>query len=198
MRSITTAAAFAIAASLAAGQESGKSGKSGTKSSKSGDCIDCSADSLIRANTATNLFFSNWAVNGTINQDSLFEYCAADDDTREAFRQAVGNSIPDGQFFAAFFFLQLIFRAPVSFSEGELLSDFIDIACSYEQLDDPICFDECGCDDPIPDACDFLQQGASTQEALALVSSEQLSSGGITSFVKEYIADHYPELVGLI
>ena len=93
MRSITTAAAFAIAASLVAGQESdGKSGKSGTKSSKSGECTSCSAETITRATMWTDLFVSNWAVDGEITQASTQAWCDADTATKAAFLQALDNA----------------------------------------------------------------------------------------------------------
>ena len=97
MRSITTAAAFAIAASLAAGQDEesyGKSGKSGTvpsgtKSSKSGDCTDCSVDTLTRATTATSLSFETYGnEDGELDYQSLLDFCCNKDE-RDAFLEAV-------------------------------------------------------------------------------------------------------------
>jgi len=86
MRSIATAAAFAIAASLAAGQESGKSGKG----SKSGECTSCSADTLTRANLMTNLVLDYWSNEGVIDSASIEETCAATDALQEAeFAQAL-------------------------------------------------------------------------------------------------------------
>jgi hypothetical protein len=85
MRSITTAAAFAIAASLAAGQESGKSGK-GTKS---GECTSCSVDTLTRATTVTSLSFETYGnEDGDLDFQSVLDFCCNDED-REAYLAAV-------------------------------------------------------------------------------------------------------------
>ena len=85
MRSITTAAAFAIAASLVAGQESGKSGKG----SKSGDCTDCSVDTLTRATTVTSLSFETYGnEDGELDFQSLVDFCCNEQD-RKVFLDAV-------------------------------------------------------------------------------------------------------------
>ena len=98
MRTITTAAAFAIAASLAAGQDddfgwtagqdSGKSGKSGTKSSKGDGCTDCSADVLTRANTVTSLTYDTYGDDGVLNYQSLVDFCC-DEEDQEIYLQAI-------------------------------------------------------------------------------------------------------------
>ncbi len=190
MRSITTAAAFAIAASLVAGQGAGKSGKSGTKSSKSGDCIaDCSTDSLTRANILTSLFFSNWAVDGEINQDSIVAYCAADDATKTEFARAVGNTVNffEGQLFVDLEFLDALFFGGLS--EGQALIGNVEGFCFAELLgltegcitrsDFELC-DDCG---PIPDPCDLLE-GAATA-ALGIEASHPEKRFGFKSLLEK-------------
>ena len=97
MRTITTAAAFAIAASATslaagdgwtAGQDSGKSGKSGTKSSKGDGCTDCSADTLTRANTVTSLTYNTYGDDGVLNYDSLVDFCC-DEEGQQTYLQAI-------------------------------------------------------------------------------------------------------------
>ena len=91
MHTITTAAAFAIAASLAAGSpyedDSSSSGKSG-KGSKAGDCTDCSADVLTRANTVTSLTYDTYGDNGVLNYQSLCDFCF-DEEGRQTYLQAI-------------------------------------------------------------------------------------------------------------
>ena len=151
MRATTTAVAFAIAASLATGQEPGKSGKSGTKSSKSGDCISCSADTLTRATTVTNLVYSNFAdVNGTITQASVAEFCSASPDAAQAFVDAVGNTV--GCLAAPkclaqeLMYLFHLLDPGTPISEGEFQTGAIDALCGAEQND--ALFRECDYADP--------------------------------------------------
>ena len=156
MRSIATAAAFAIAASLAAGQEPGKSGKSGTKSSKSGDCTDCSADTLTRSNMLTNLFYSNYGEDGVINQASVEVYCAADNATQAEFVEAVDNTI--GIFVEGQLFVDALFGAAaigLNFTEGSFQANIIgNSLCVAEEVG--LQCTDAPTDEPIPDACDVL------------------------------------------
>ena len=164
MRATTTAVALAIAASLAAGDDSGKSGKSGSKSSKSGDCTDCSADTLTRANLVTSLFFSNWSVDGELNPASTQAWCDADGATQDAFIKAVDNTagqIFKGQYLVDAFFSALVNPEVTDPNQGELQSNLIDVLCSIEQ-------EGITCDfvDEIPDnPCDVLNDNTRALEA---------------------------------
>ena len=186
MRATTTAVAFAIAASLATGQEPGKSGKSGTKSSKSGDCTDCSADSLIRANMLTNLFYSNYGQDGVINQASVEAYCAADNATRAEFAEAVDNTI--GIFVEGQLFVDAFFGAAaigLNFTEGSFQANIIgNSLCRAEQeglqcTDDPT-------DEPIPDACDVLGGGNRAGPAIPIRRALQAGQSEQPSDMKSY------------
>ena len=141
MRTITTAAAFAIATSLAAGQESGKSGKSGTKSSKSGDCTDCSADVLTRANMLTSLTYEMYAIDGVINQQSLCDFCLCGP-PRQPYLEAVDNTV--GCLVDTNCLLEKTFDAFISppdgngnpdatIAEGEFLTASVNTLCEAEQ-----------------------------------------------------------------
>ena len=140
MRTITTAAAFAIAASLAAGQpappqDSGKSGKSGTKSSKSGDCTDCSADVLTRANTVTSLTYDTYATDGVINQQSLFDFCC-NDEGREAYLQAIeftSGCLAYTDCLIAKPFEALVPDPSATITEGGFLTASVNTLCKAEQ-----------------------------------------------------------------
>ena len=91
MHTITTVAAFAIAASLAAGSpyedDSSSSGKSG-KGSKAGDCTDCSADVLTRANTVTSLTYDTYGDDGVLNYQSLVDFCC-DPEAQQTYLDAI-------------------------------------------------------------------------------------------------------------
>ena len=109
MRSIATVAAFAIAASLAAGQESGKSGKG----SKSGDCTDCSVDTLTRATTVTSLAFETYGnEDGFLDFQSLLDFCCNKDERD-------------------------VFLAAVEFTQGCLVYTDCLLAETFSQIDDP-------------------------------------------------------------
>jgi hypothetical protein len=132
MRSITTAAAFAIAASLAAGQESGKSGKG----SKSGECTSCSADTLTRANLMTNLVLDYWRNEGVIDSASIEETCAATDALQEAeFAQALeytaGCLASPAKCMVDFIMSEIkVFNATIS--AGELQVVLLELLCFFE------------------------------------------------------------------
>ena len=158
MRSTATATAVALAiatSSVAAEvyEESGpgKAGKSGTKSSKSGDCISCSADTLTRATTVTNLVYNNFAdVNGTITQASVAEFCSASPDAAQAFVDAVGNTV--GCLAAPkclaqeLMYLFHLLDPGTPISEGEFQTGAINALCGAEQND--ALFRECDYADP--------------------------------------------------
>ena len=192
MRTTATAVAFAIAATLAAGQEStGKSGKSGTKSSKSGDCTSCSADTLTRVSILTSLFFNNYGQDGAgfnsngqvLNGDSLQEYCAGDDETKAEFALAVGNAVSFytniQQFIDAIFYFS--FFGPLIFdqfvNEGLFQSVFgIEDLCITETY-----LQEVGlqCTEfpislPVPDVCILVGDSPDKISALAeAINSEE-------------------------
>ncbi len=156
MRSITTAAAFAIAASLAAGDD-GKFGKSGTKSSKSGDCTDCSADMLIRSQTFTDLSFETYANDdGVIDQQSLKDFCCNDEEEREAFLQAVEFTV--GCLVYSECWMKIIAEQVSAedgtLTEGEFLTATINALCEAEQSGERQPAGGCGSpEDVLADIC---------------------------------------------
>ena len=203
MRTTATAVAFAIAATLAAGQEStGKSGKSGTKSSKSDGCTSCSADTLTRVSILTSLFFNNYGQDGVnfnsysqvLNGDSLQDYCAGDDETKAEFAKAVGNTVSfytdiqpfiDWIFFTSFFG-PLIYDQFVN--EGFFQSVFgIEDLCGTETF-----LQEVGlqCTEfpnilPFPDICNLIDGGGPADfAALAL-------EDGVKSHIESIFKGNY-------
>jgi len=177
MRATTTAVALAIAASLAAGDDSGKSGKSGTKSSKSGDCTDCSADTLTRANLVTSLFVSNWAVDGVLDQESASQYCDADTDEKEAFLKAVENTagclINDQTQCLIDLYFDIIIEATknnFTITEGFFQAVVIDGLCTIEQ--EGFKFD-CG---DVPDPCNPDDPRARALEADQFEQHSEMNS----------------------
>ena len=187
MRATATAVALAIAATLAAGQESGKSGKSGTKSSKSGDCIDCSADTLTRANIFTSLFFSNWSVDGEINPASTQAWCDADTATKAAFLQALDNAAGClvNSCFVDFIFSTIVEDGNIP--DGEFQARILSLMCFIEYkygYGGPTSQDtDC---DGIANPCAFLPPVDGISSAVAI----EEESSSFASRVKEYLSKY--------
>ncbi len=124
---------LAAAASHAAGDDFG----GGTKSSKSGDCTSCSADTLTRVTTLTNVVFRNVAnENNEITQASIAEFCSEGPDATAALVQAVGNSagcLVDPQCAVQEIFGYVNSDANLTITEGEFQAGAIDILCNAEQ-----------------------------------------------------------------
>lgn len=138
MRTITTAAAFTIAASLAAGDDDHIGGKFG-KSSKSGDCFECSTDKLIRAQTLTSLTFKTWANDdGDLTYQSVVDFCCNNDEA-DIFLEAVevtsGCLVYTNCFLAAMYTDLTVAGSPsdATTTEGVFLTEAINKLCEAEQ-----------------------------------------------------------------
>ncbi len=149
MRATATAVTLAIAASLVAGQESGKSGKSGTsKSSKSGDCTDCSTATLTRATTLTNLYVGNLANDdNVINTASIANFCSKGPEATAAFLQASDNTVGclDDSGCLFYGFSRYVKYTEANFTEGFVQALLTSGQCFREQNDAPL---RGGCADP--------------------------------------------------
>ena len=195
MRTTATAAAFAIAASLAAGQDFTKSSKSKSDGDDCAPFTNCSADTITRANLMTKLVVGYYGNDeGVIDSASIEEACdAADAATKDAFGQAVENAavpIISNAICYVDFLMTLIKIEDRTFSDGGMQATFLDALCTFEEPvgdvpEDISCgvpFDEVCL--PFFDPCKPLPPGPPGIKALALEDVNKPAA----DIVKSYLA----------
>lgn len=130
-----------------------------TKSSKEDNGTYCSADTLTRADTVTNLVFANVDdENNEINQASIEYYCNAGPNRTAFFIQALGNSagnLVDPQCAVQNMFGYLYYTDDVTVTEGEFQAFAINLLCYAERKGEVL--PVAGCDYTNP--CEVINGG---------------------------------------